>query len=74
MAAVLSQIEELIIYVLLIGVGSIPVSTTLMDHTPVGAEATLGLIMIAAGVLGLIGYTRHAKPRMGQLASGPRSR
>jgi len=45
--------EELIVYSLLIGIGAIPVVTAIVEHTALGVEATLGLIMVCAGLLGV---------------------
>jgi hypothetical protein len=46
--------EELIIYVALCGVGAIPVAGALSHGGAVGVEATIGLLMIAAGLVGLV--------------------
>ena len=46
--------EELIVYALLVVVGAIPVVVALARHAALQAEATIGLLMICAGALGVI--------------------
>jgi hypothetical protein len=46
--------EELLIYGLLVVVGAIPVAMTLAQHGAFGSEATLGILMLGAGTLGVI--------------------
>jgi uncharacterized membrane protein len=49
--------EELIIYSLLVMIGLIPGLIALVQRTVFGVEATLGLLMACAGVVGAIAYT-----------------
>lgn len=49
--------EELIIYGLLVVIGVIPGLIALSQRTVLGVEATLGLLMACAGVVGAIVYT-----------------
>jgi hypothetical protein len=51
-----SHIEELIIYGLLVVIGAIPVVISLVERTVFGVEATLGLLMVCAGILGAIAF------------------
>ncbi len=44
--------EEIVIHALLVAIGAIPVVLALVQHAHFGAEATLGLLMLAAGVSG----------------------
>jgi hypothetical protein len=53
-------LEELIIYALLMITGAIPVVDTLEAGTGFGVEATIGALMIGAGVLGVITYAWNA--------------
>jgi hypothetical protein len=46
--------EELIIYGLLLVIGAIPVAVALLGRATLGVEATLGLLMISAGVSGAV--------------------
>ncbi len=48
-----ARIEDLIVYVSLIVVGAIPVGSALVRKTGLGAEPTIGLVMIGLGLLGL---------------------
>ena len=52
--------EELILYALLLAIGAIPVVITLDERARFGVEATVGLIMMCAGVLGALGYAARA--------------
>lgn len=45
--------EELIVYGLLVGIGAIPVVNAIVERTAFGVEATIGLIMVCAGLLGV---------------------
>lgn len=47
-------IEELIFYAALCLIGAIPIWTTANRGGAFGVEATIGVLMIAAGVVGLI--------------------
>lgn len=44
--------EERVIYGLLVAIGAIPVGITVAQHAVFGADATLGLLMVAAGAVG----------------------
>ena len=46
--------EELILYGLLVLIGMIPVMIALVRHATFGAEATIGLLMLCAGAIGII--------------------
>jgi len=46
--------EELIVYAVLAAVGALPVAGALRDHAAFHAEATIGLVMLIAGVIGLL--------------------
>lgn len=48
-----SDAEELIVYLALVAVGAIPVGIALAHHSGLGAEATIGLLMIVGGIIGL---------------------
>lgn len=52
--------EELILYGLLVGIGAIPVVIALVQRATFGTDATLGLLMVCAGVLGAIVHARRA--------------
>ena len=73
-------IEELIIYALLMITGAIPVTSALEAGGGFGVEATIGALMIGAGVLGVIGYAwttarkRPAQSTAGEGGGGSRSR
>jgi hypothetical protein len=47
-------IEELIFYAALCLVGAIPIWTTAARGGAFGVEATIGVLMIAAGIVGLV--------------------
>ncbi len=51
--------EELVLYVLLAVIGTIPVLTTLTSRARFGVEATLGLLMVIAGIAGGVVYARR---------------
>jgi hypothetical protein len=55
-----SQREELISYTLFSVAGALPVAHSLCDHASLGAEATIGLFMLLAGVVGLLASARAA--------------
>ncbi len=55
------NVEELIVYGLLVLVGAIPVVTSLARHATFGAEATIGLLMLSAGAVGIIAHVRSAR-------------
>ena len=48
-----ASIEDLIVYLSLIVVGAIPTVGALVRRSGLGAEATVGLVMMFLGVLGL---------------------
>lgn len=52
--------EELIFYSLLLVIGVIPVVIALVQRTGFGVEATLGLVMACAGILGTIVHVWRA--------------
>jgi hypothetical protein len=49
----LSGLEELLIYLALVIVGAIPIGVALVNRTGFGGEATIGLLMLLAGISGL---------------------
>jgi hypothetical protein len=52
--------EELVLYALLVLIGAIPVIITVAQRTTFGVEATVGLLMVAAGLLGALGCAWRA--------------
>ncbi|HEX3761149.1 MAG TPA: hypothetical protein VHW23_20785 [Kofleriaceae bacterium] len=54
--------EELILYAILCVIGAIPLAIALLGGG-FGVEATLGLAMTLAGLVGLIGATRRRADR-----------
>jgi hypothetical protein len=52
--------EEVVSYVLLAGAGGLPVAGALAHHAAFHTEATIGLFMVVAGVLGLASAVRAA--------------
>jgi hypothetical protein len=48
--------EEPILYALFVAIGAIPIAIALDERAAFGVEATVGLIMMCAGVLGALGY------------------
>lgn len=52
--------EELLIYGLLVVIGVIPAAIALVQHTVFGVEATLGLMMACAGIVGAIVHAWRA--------------
>jgi hypothetical protein len=48
-----SPSEELVLYAALVAIGSIPVIVALLGAVPWGFDATLGVLMTAAGLIGL---------------------
>jgi len=46
--------DDLLVYGLLVAIGIIPVATTLARGVSFGVEATVGLLMVCAGILGAI--------------------
>jgi hypothetical protein len=45
--------EELILYGLLVMIGAIPVVIAIIQRAVFGADATLGLLMVCVGVVGM---------------------
>lgn len=45
--------EELLLYVLMAAIGAIPVAIALLRHATFGFDSTLGLVMVAIGVVGM---------------------
>src|SRR5439155_26767194 len=62
--------EELILYGMLIAIGAIPVVIALAERATFGADATLGLLMVGAGAVGAIAYTRRVRAGGAQPADG----
>jgi hypothetical protein len=54
-----TQIEEAILYTLLMVIGAIPVAVTLFRHAAFGVEATVGMMMVLAGLVGAISRRRE---------------
>jgi hypothetical protein len=52
--------EELVLYGLLVVIGALPVGTTLARRAAFEVEATLGLLMVCAGVIGAVFYALRA--------------
>jgi len=63
--------EELIMYALLIIVGVIPLTNALRAGGPIGVEATLGILMIGLGTIGVIAFAWRW--RHGDTGAQPRS-
>ena len=55
--------EELVLYALLVAIGAIPVVLALVDGGTFGVEATIGLLMVSAGLLGALAYLWRAALR-----------
>lgn len=53
-----SPSEELVLYAALVAIGSIPVIVALVGAIAWGFDATLGVLMTAAGVIGLVRLRR----------------
>ena len=54
--------EDLVLYALMIGIGIIPVSIAILTRVPFGFDATLGLMMVVVGALGLLYHRLRARP------------
>jgi hypothetical protein len=50
--------EQTIVHGALVAVGVIPVAIALATGDPLGSEATLGLLLVAAGLVGLVAGRR----------------
>ena len=57
------QPEDLVLYGLMIFIGIIPVIITLVDRAVFGFDATLGLMMVAVGLVGLLYHRLRARFR-----------
>lgn len=55
--------EELILYGLLVVIGAIPVVIAIIDRAVFGADATLGLLLVCVGVVGLFVHVCRAHDR-----------
>jgi hypothetical protein len=51
--------DEAAIYLSLVGIGAIPSALALAHGTVFGVDATLGLLMVGAGLLGLVAAHRR---------------
>lgn len=49
---VVSDSEELVLYRLLVVIGALPIVTALATKAVIGPESTMGLLMVAAGLIG----------------------
>ena len=56
-------LEELILYALLVAIGAIPAVLALVDGGALGVEATIGLIMVCAGLRGTFACSWRAAMR-----------
>ena len=54
-------VDEPVIYVITMFVGTIPVVTTLLRHARFGGIATLGLVVIGLSLLGLVRARRAVR-------------
>lgn len=55
--------EELILYALLVAIGAIPVVIAIAQRAVFGVEATLGLLMVAVGLVGAAFHARRTRHR-----------
>ena len=53
--------EDLVLYGLLIAIGVIPVAIAVIEHAAFGFDATLGLLMLAVGGVGLLVHVLRAR-------------
>lgn len=53
--------EDLVLYGLLVVIGAIPVLIAVIDRAAFGFDATLGLIMLVMGVVGMLFHVMHAR-------------
>jgi hypothetical protein len=52
--------EDLVLYGLLVVIGLIPVAITVLERWAFGFDATLGLIMVVTGIIGLAIHVARA--------------
>lgn len=57
------QPEDLVLYGMMIFIGIIPVIITLVEGAAFGFDATLGLMMVAVGLVGLLYHRLRARFR-----------
>jgi hypothetical protein len=57
---VTARVEELVLYALLIVTGAFPVVGALRTDGALGAEATIGLILLGLGLIGVATSAAHA--------------
>ncbi len=59
-----TEVEDLIVYLALVVVGAIPVTSALARRAGLGAEATIGLVLMFLGVVGLtyLAWPRRDRP------------
>ncbi len=55
--------EDLVLYGLLLVIGVIPVVITLVDRAAFGFDATLGLMMVVVGIVGIVFHVLRARWR-----------
>lgn len=62
--------EEAVLYGLLVVIGLIPILIALVTEAKFGAEASIGMLMVGAGLLGLrpVGRTRRSRGEPGDRA------
>ena len=63
--------EDLVLYGLLLVVGIIPVVITIIEGSAFGFDATLGLMMVVVGLVGMVFHVARARQADG---AGSRSR
>lgn len=62
------QPEDLVLYGLMIFIGVIPVAIALITRAAFGFEATLGLIMVVVGSVGLVVHRLQVRTRRSRRA------
>jgi hypothetical protein len=74
----LPDAEETILYAVFLVIGAIPVAIALVQDATFGFDATMGLLMVAAGALGmcaqLVRFVRGTGQPAGPSAGGSRHR
>ena len=50
--------EDLVLYGLLVVIGAIPVAVAVLQRASFGIDATLGGLMVGAGVIGTVAHAR----------------